>query len=110
MAGGLGGERPSPSAKVVDVKRCRLFEVLVIFKRLGKNGRLDWYKDVEGERPYFVKNHGQYPAPKPTKSLAVAWSKGVGSRCSERHRDLTTFPVDAGASPRKAYALASEGG
>ena len=58
MASGLGGERPLPSAKVMDVKRCRLVEVLVNLEMLGKNGRLGWYKDVEGERPFASKLPG----------------------------------------------------
>ena len=55
MAGGLGWKRPSCSAKVVDVKRRRLVEVVGNLERLGKNGRLFWHKNVEGERPVAVK-------------------------------------------------------
>lgn len=58
MASGLGSERPSPSAKVVDVKLCRLAEVLGNHKRLGKNGRLFWHNIMEGKRPFVVKIPG----------------------------------------------------
>jgi len=39
--------------------------------------------------------------------MAVAWGKGGGNCCSERQRDLTTLPLDAGASPRTASFLAA---
>ena len=39
--------------------------------------------------------------------MAVAWGKGGGNCCSERQRDLTTFAVDASASPRRAGSLAA---
>ena len=55
MASGLGGERPFHSAKVVDVKLCRLVEVLVNHERLGKNGRLRRDNNMEGERPFAGK-------------------------------------------------------
>lgn len=45
--------------------------------------------------------------PKSAKSLVVALGKGVGNCCSERKEDLTTLPLDAGASPRKAGVLAA---
>lgn len=62
---------------------------------------------MEGERPSFVKNHEQYPAPKSAKSVVIASGKGVGICCSERQRDLTTFAVDAGASPEWVGVLAA---
>jgi hypothetical protein len=52
MAGGLGGQRPFPSAKAVDVKRCRLVDFLGNHEALGKNGRLFWHNIMEGERPF----------------------------------------------------------
>jgi hypothetical protein len=55
MASGLGGERPSRSAKVEDVKRRKLVEVLRKCEGLGKNGRRRWYKDVDGKRPFASK-------------------------------------------------------
>ena len=58
MASGLGGERPFPSAKVVDVKRCPLVEVVGNLERLGKNGRLRWHNTMEGERPFASKLPG----------------------------------------------------
>ncbi len=64
-------------------------------KGWGRNGRLS------------LKNPGQPPAPKLPQSLAVAWSKGVGSCYSERQSDLTFRAGDAGASPRKACTLAA---
>ena len=51
----LGGERPSRSAKVVDVKCWRMVEVLGNHKRLGKNGRRRWHNTMEGERPFASK-------------------------------------------------------
>ena len=41
------------------------------------------------------------------KLESVALGKGVGNCCSERQRDLTTFAVDAGASPEWASVLAA---
>ena len=55
IASGLGWKRPFPSAKVVDVKRWRLVEVLGNHERLGKNGRLLWHNTMEGERPFASK-------------------------------------------------------
>jgi hypothetical protein len=55
MASGLGSERPSQSAKVVDVKRCRLVEVVGNYEMLGKNDRLFWHNTMEGERPFASK-------------------------------------------------------
>ena len=54
MARGLGGERPFPSAKVVDGKRRRLVEFVGNHERLGKNGRLFWHNIMEGKRPWPV--------------------------------------------------------
>ena len=45
MASGLDGERPSPSAKVVDGKRRRLVEVLGNHERLGKKSWFCWHDD-----------------------------------------------------------------
>ena len=45
MASGLGRERPSRTAKVVDVKCCRLVEVLRNHERLGKKSWLCWHDD-----------------------------------------------------------------
>jgi hypothetical protein len=55
MASGLGGERPSRSTKVEDVKRRRLVEVVGNLESLGKNGRLRWHKDMERKRPFASK-------------------------------------------------------
>ena len=72
MASGLGGERPSPSAKVVDVKLCRLVEVLGNHERLGKNSRRRWHKDVEGERPFASKLLGNINRPfRPSQSASA---------------------------------------
>ena len=49
MASGLGGERPFPSAKVVDMKRRRLAEVFGNHEMVGKNGRLHGDKDYGRE-------------------------------------------------------------
>jgi hypothetical protein len=76
MASGLGGERldvssptrPFCSAKVVDVKHCRLVEFVGNHERLGKNGRRCRDKDMEGERPFSVKAFEQQPPPYPVKS------------------------------------------
>jgi len=40
-------------------------------------------------------------------SQPVGSRKDLGNFCSERQRDLTKFPVDAGASPRRASVLAA---
>ena len=45
MASGLGGERPSPSAKVVDGERRRLAKVLENHERLGKKSWLCWHNN-----------------------------------------------------------------
>ena len=58
MASGFGWKRPFPSAKVVDVKRCPLVEVVGNLERLGKNGRLRWHNTMEGERPFASKLPG----------------------------------------------------
>lgn len=55
MAGDLGSERTSRSAKVVGVKRCRLVEFVGNHEMLGKNNRLRWHNIMEGERPFSVK-------------------------------------------------------
>ena len=68
MASGLGGERPSGSAKVVDVKRCRLVEVVGNGEMVGKNGR--WREDKDYGRVTAVcqQTFGQQQAPFPAKS------------------------------------------
>ena len=83
MARGLGGERPSPSAKVVDVKRWRLVEVLGNHERLGKNGHLFWHNTMEGKRPFAVKipgNNQRHFQPSQAASAQVLtnllWQKG----------------------------------
>ena len=63
MASGLGGERPFPSAKVVDVKRRRLAEVFGNHEMVGKNGRLCWHSVMEGERPFASKLSGNIHRP-----------------------------------------------
>lgn len=47
MASGLGGERPSRSAKIVDGERRRLVEVVRNHERLGKKSWLCWHDDSE---------------------------------------------------------------
>jgi hypothetical protein len=83
MASGLGGERPFPSAKVVDVKCCRLVEVLGNHERLGKNGRLRWHNIMEGKRPFASKLSGNSHRPtRPSQSASaqvltnLLWQKG----------------------------------
>jgi hypothetical protein len=72
MARGLGGERPSQSAKVVDVKRRRLVEVLGNHERLGKNGRLRWHNSMEGKRPFASKFLGNIHRPiRPSQSATA---------------------------------------
>ncbi len=72
VAGGLGWERPFPSAKVVDVKRCWLIEVLVKCERLGKNGRLRWHNIMERERPFASKLSGNIHRPtRPSQSASA---------------------------------------
>ena len=72
----------------------------------GRQKAADWRWSGE-ERPSFVKNHGQSPAPKSAKLLLVALGKGVGNCRSERQRDLTTLAPDAGASPGAVNSLAA---
>lgn len=55
MASGLGGERPFPSAKVVDVKCWRLVEVLENLGEFCKKSRLFWHNIMEEERPFSSK-------------------------------------------------------
>ena len=55
VVGDLVCERPFPSAKVVDGEHHRQVEFVGNLERLGKNGRLFWHKNVEGERPFAVK-------------------------------------------------------
>ena len=55
MASGLGGERPFPSAKVVDVKCRRQVEVVGNHERLGKKSCLCWHNIMEGKRPFSSK-------------------------------------------------------
>lgn len=45
MASGLGSERPSRSAKIVDVKCRRLVEVLRNHEKLGKKSWFCWHDD-----------------------------------------------------------------
>jgi hypothetical protein len=70
MASDLDGERPFHSAKVVDMIRRRLVEVLVKCERLGKNGRLRWHNNVEGERPFASNLRGNIH--RPTRSSQSA--------------------------------------
>ena len=72
MASGLGGERPSRSAKVVDGERRRPVEVVGNHERLGKNGRWRWHKDVEGERPFACKLPGNSHRPTRQSQAALA--------------------------------------
>ncbi len=70
MASGLGGERPSSSAKVVAVKRRRLVEVLVKCEMVGKNGRQQWHNNMEGKRPFASNLRGNIH--RPTRSSQSA--------------------------------------
>ena len=72
MASGLGGERPFCSAKVVNVKRCRLVEVVGNHKRLGKNGRFRWHNNVEGKRPFASNLSGNSHRPIRSSQAASA--------------------------------------
>jgi hypothetical protein len=83
VAKGLKEKRPSQSAKVVDMKRCRLVEFMGNHKGLGKNGRWRWYNDVEGERPFASKLSGNSNRPtRPSQAASVQvltdllWQKG----------------------------------
>ena len=67
-----GGERPSQSAKVVDVKLCRQVEVVGNHEGLGKNGRLFWHKNVEGKRPFAHKHSGNIHRPtRPSQAVSA---------------------------------------
>ncbi len=83
MARGLGGERPFPSAKVVDGKRRRLVEFVGNHERLGKNGRLFWHNIMEGKRPFSSKLSAKSHHPTQPSQAASAqvltnllWQKG----------------------------------
>ena len=68
MASGLDGERPSPSAKVVDGKRRRLVEVLGNHERLGKKSWLCWHDDSGRATAVCQQPFGRQPPPYPAKS------------------------------------------
>ena len=72
IAGGLGWKRPSPSAKVVDVKCRRLVECVGNHKRLGKNGRRFWHNSMEGKRPFASKLPGNSHRPTRPSQAASA--------------------------------------
>lgn len=69
MASGLGRERSSCSAKVVDVKRCRRVEVVGNYERLGKKSCLCWHNSNGRVTAVCQQTFGQHPPPYPAKSV-----------------------------------------
>ena len=70
-----------------------------------ENGRFAEDNSRKGNGRYSLKIVGNHQRQNQPNLWASLRAKGVGNCCSERQRDLTTLPPDAGAMPRTATYL-----